>query len=267
MAATRKLVSILGALGTLLCVAGGLGVWYVESRVDRARVQVFERVDQAFAGINGRLVEAQKIAAQSKITLDEIQQHMKDWTKNEASERLVARFDLESRAQQLTAGLQQAEMMLELSQDTVQHVRQMLEVGAELGLPLNAESVDPLLGRIGNIKQDLTQAIDTTESLRQRITEDGDDASLAERMEQAAKFIARLLATFGNVDSRLTSFQSRLNAAQDVIKSLDAKTHTRVVAAAVIATLFFLWMGAGQFYLWRCQIQIGLEWKKRPVVF
>ena len=103
-------MSLLGALGTLLCVAGSLGVWYVEWRIDRAREKVFERVDQALSGINSRLIETQNLAAKSKITVEEIQQRMQDWTKNEASDRLAARFDVEAKAQQLAAGLRQAEV-------------------------------------------------------------------------------------------------------------------------------------------------------------
>ena len=247
----RHIVWLLGALGTLLCVAGGLGVWYAESRIDRARKQVFDRIDQAFSGINSRLIETQNLAAKSKITVEEIQQRMQDWTKKEASDRLAARFDVEARVQQLAAGLRQAELMLELSHETVQNVRQALEVGIELGFSLNADSVDPLFERIADIKEDLIHAIDTADSLGERVGDDGDDESLDRRAEQAATIAARLLATFGIVDSRLAAFRGRLTNAQDAISQLNAKTHARVVAVAVCATLFLLWMAAGQLCLWR----------------
>lgn len=244
-------MSLLGFLGTLLCVAGSLGVWYVESRIDRARKQVFERVDQSLSGVDRRLIETQSLAVKSKITVEEIQQRMQDWTKQVASDRLVARFDVEARVQQLSAGLQQAELMLELSHATVQHVRQALDVGNDLGLALNADSVDPLLERISDIKVDLSLAIDVAESLVQLIGEGGDDESMGKRMEQIATITARLLATLGKVDSRLATFRGRLTDAQDAIRQLNAKTHARVVAVAVCATLFLLWMAAGQYCLWR----------------
>ena len=74
---------------------------------------------------------------------------------------------------------------------------------------------------------------------------------LGKRAEQVATIAARLLATFGKVDSRLASFQGRLTDAQNSIRQLNAKTHARVVAVAVCATLFLLWMAAGQLCLWR----------------
>ena len=251
MSAATFLESLLGAVGSLLCVGSSLGVWYVESRIDRAREQVFERVDQSFSGINRRLIETQNVAAKSKITLEEIQERMQDWTKKEARDRLAARFDLQARAQQLTSGLRQAELMLELSHETALHVRQALEVGVELGLSLKADSVDPLFKRIADIKIELSRAIQTAERLGQHIGESRDDESVAARAKQAATIVARLLTTFGKVDSRLASFQGRVTHAQNAIAGLNAKTHTRIVAVAVIATLFLLWMAAGQFCLWR----------------
>ena len=152
---------LFGAVGALLCVAGSLGVWYVESRIDRAQERVFKRVDQSLEGIDRRLVETQNLAAQSKITVEEIRQRMQDWTKKEASERLATKFGVEAKVQQLASGLHQAELILERSQDAVEHVRQVLDASEELGISLNADSIGPLLERIEDIKEDLKDAIDT----------------------------------------------------------------------------------------------------------
>ena len=151
-----RLVSFLGALGTLLCVVGCLGVWYVESRIDGARVQVFERIDQSLSRINDRLVDVQKLAAESKITVEEVQQRLRSLAKKEASGRFAERFDVEARVQRLTAGLRQAELMLELSHETVDQVGQVLEMGVELGLSLNADTFDLLLERIAEIQGELS---------------------------------------------------------------------------------------------------------------
>jgi hypothetical protein len=251
MTVPRFIAWSFGALGTLLCVAGILGVWYVESRINRAQKQVFERVDQAFSRIDSRLIDTQNLVAKSKITIEGIQQRMKQLAKEEVGDRLAARFEVETRVQQLAAGLQQAELMLELSHETVQNVRQALEVGDELGFTLNPDSVDPLLGRIADIKEDLRHAIDTAENLGQYFGEGRDDESTGKRAEQAATMAARVLATFGNVDSRLTSFRGQLTDAQNMIRQVSEKTQIRMVAVAVCATLLLLWMAAGQICLWR----------------
>ena len=247
--ATRHLVSLLGALGALLCAVGSLGVWYIALRIDRAQERVFKRVDQSLEGIDRRLVETQNLAAQSKITVEEIRQRMQDWTKKEASERLATKFGVEAKVQQLASGLHQAELILERSQDAVEHVRQVLDTSEELGISLNADSIGPLLERIDDIKEDLKDAIDTAQSLV-HIAEGRGDA-MEKPMEQVSKIAARLLATFGKIDSRLVSFRDRLADAQDSIRRLIAKTHTRILVVAVFATLFLLWMAAGQICIFR----------------
>ena len=249
MPATRHLVSLLGAVGAVLCAAGSLGVWYIALRIDRAQERVFKRVDQSLEGIDRRLVETQNLAAQSKITVEEIRQRMQDWTKKEASERLATKFGVEAKVQQLASGLHQAELILERSQDAVEHVRQVLDASEELGISLNADSIGPLLERIEDIKEDLKDAIDTAQSLV-HIAEGRGDAR-EKPMEQVSKIAARLLATFGKIDSRLVSFRDRLADAQDSIRQLIAKTHTRILVAAVCATLLLLWMAAGQISLCR----------------
>ena len=249
MPATRHLLSLLGTVGALLCVAGSLGVWYVASRIDRAQERVFKRVDQSLEGVDRRLVETQNLAAQSKITVEEIRQRMQDWTKKEASERLATKFGVEAKVQQLASGLHQAELILERSQDAVEHVRQVLDASEELGISLNADSIGPLLERIDDIKEDLKDAIDTAQSLV-HIAEGRGDA-MEKPMEQVSKIAARLLATFGKIDSRLVSFRDRLADAQDSIRRLIAKTHTRILVVAVFATLVLLWMAAGQICMFR----------------
>lgn len=242
---------LLGAVGALVCVAGGLGVWYLELRINRAQERVFSRFDESFEGIERRLVETQNLAAQAKITVDEIRQRVQDWTKKEAGDRLVTKLGVEAKAQQLAAGLHQAELMLELSHETVQYVSQMLETGADLGIKLNTDSIGPLLERIEEINQVLNEAIDAAESLVQQVGEVPGDEASATRAEQVAKIAARLLATFGKIDTRLVSFRERLADAQDSIQRLNAKTHTRILIVAVCATIFLLWMAAGQVCLCR----------------
>ena len=142
-------------------------------------------------------------------------------------------------------------MMLEISQETVGQIRQALEMGGEFGLPLQAESVDPLLERIADIKKELGTAIDTVASLTTQTGDDGDGQALGGRIEQIAILTARLLATFGTVDSRLNSFRGRLTNVQEAIGKVNTKTHARLVTLAACATLFLMWMGAGQVCLCR----------------
>jgi hypothetical protein len=251
-----RLASFLGAAGVLLCLAGTLGVWYVEVRMDRARGQLFERIDQSLSNIDGRVVEVQKIAAQSKITIDEVRQRAQELTRKEARDRLAERFDIEARMQKLAAGLQRADLMLDVSQETVQLISQALELGGDFGFPFQADAVDPVLERIADVKNELRTAMDAVARLSAPTAAGDQSGTFAARMEQVATLALRLSATFGTIDSRLDSLQGRLTDAQEAVRAWNAKAHAHLVAAAVGATLFLIWMGAGQVCLWR--------WGRRP---
>ena len=148
MTAPRRIVWLLGALGTLLCQAGSLGVWYVELRIDLARQRVFERVDQSLSTIGGRVTEAQQLATKSKITVEDIQQRIQDWTQKEASDRLTSRFEIEAKVQRLVAGLRQAESMLEIvAGGCPARPRDTRTWEPSQAFDQNANSVEPLLER------------------------------------------------------------------------------------------------------------------------
>jgi hypothetical protein len=244
-------VSLLGILGTVLCIGSVLGVWYAEVRIDRARKQLFEGIDQSLSRIDGRVVEIQKLAGQSKVTIEEVQQRARELTRKEARDRLAERFEVEVRIEKLAAGLQQADSLLEISHESVQQIRQALELGSELGFPLQADSVDPLLQRIADVKNELQTAIDAVASLSSQTGKDDNSETPIAKMEQIATLAARLLATFGTIDARFDSLRGRLTDARDAIGKLNAKTHARLVAAAIGATLFLMLMGAGQVCLWQ----------------
>lgn len=246
-----RLVSLLGMLGIVLCVAGILGLWYVELRIDRACERVFRRVDESLAAIDGRLSEAQALAVKSRITIEEIQQRARDWTKDGAGERLSEKFEIEAKVTQLLTGLQRSVVLLERSQEAGQHVRQVLEIGDQLGLSLQATAVDPLLLRIAEIKDDLRRAIEIVESFDQAIGDGRNEEVDGKRVEQVRTVVSRLLATFGKVDSRLASFRERMANTRRTIGQAGMATHIRVVAAVSCVTLFLLWMAAGQLCLWR----------------
>src|SRR4029078_9693765 len=125
---------------------------------------------------------------------------------------------VEAKIQQLASGLHQAELILERSQDAVEHVRQVLDASEELGISLYTDSISPLLERIDDMKEDLKDAMDTAQSLV-HIAEGRGDA-MEKPMEQVSKIAARLLATFGKIDSRLVSFRDRLVDAQYSIRRL-----------------------------------------------
>lgn len=247
----RVALRTLGATGLLLCVAAVAGVWYCEWRMDRARQKAFERVDQLLDRSADRLLQVQSLATDSKVSLEDVQQRLKDWTKAEASERIASRLAIEARVDRLAAGLREGGMLLDACRDAVQHIRQTLELGAELGLAIDASVVDPLLERLVVLTGELDDAVAATETLGERLGERPQDEPNRGRLGQIAEVVAKLLATFGVVDSHIAALGTRLSDSQAAIIQFNATVRTRLLTVAVCATVFLAWMASGQLCLCR----------------
>ena len=101
----RYLATLLAALGTFLCLAGSIGVWYLDSQVDRARRKVFESIGEAISRIDKRLVQTQSLVAKSTITVAEIREGAQQWARDEARESLAARTNVDVKLQHLLKAL------------------------------------------------------------------------------------------------------------------------------------------------------------------
>ena len=133
----RYLATLLAALGIFLCLAGSIGVWYLDSQLDRARRKVCESVGEALSSIDKRLVQTQSLVAKSTITVAEIREGAQQWARDEARESLAARTNVDVKLQHLIKALHQATHAVEISNETVLHIGQGLEVVNALGFSTN----------------------------------------------------------------------------------------------------------------------------------
>src|SRR5215470_9573520 len=101
----RRVVGLLalafGLVGVGACGAGAYGVWRVQSRLNRANDKIFDAVDRGLAAVQERIPVAQERVRQSKITADEISEALRDWTTKKAQERVVAKLEIDRRADKL----------------------------------------------------------------------------------------------------------------------------------------------------------------------
>jgi hypothetical protein len=214
---------------------------------------MFAGIESSFSRIDEGVHAVERIIHNSRITTEEVQQNLKDWTRDKTGEKLAEKLQLETRAEQLAGGLAQAEALLSTSSSTVQHVDQLLGLGQKAGLPLNTELVDGVSERISTLQTKVVDARQSAENLRLHFGSGDDDGgeSREERIEQLGKLAVSLVATFTQLEERAGDFAARTTETRRAIALLNAKTHSRLVSLAVLATLFLLWMAAGQVCLWR----------------
>ena len=248
------LAVLFGVLGIVACVAAIIIVCSMGSRLAQTNENVFDGIDKTLVAMRSRALRAQRRVQESKITTEDIGQSVKNWTGKEASERLASRLEVEAKAERLVIGLQQADLWLETSEESIRGVQQALDVGRSLGAPVDADLVEPLLEQLGALRRQLKQSTEKVDGIRQRITKTTEGEGLEERIDEIAQLVLRVVATLGELDSRLGESAEKAAAAQTKAQSLKSKTHTFVVATTIGAVLLIVWMMAGQISLCRSGI-------------
>ena len=240
------LALLLGFLGVVACGAGIVVVWSAASRLSRANERLFDQMDESLGSAGDRVLDAQRRVQESKITTEDIQQSLKDWTRKKTGEQLESRLAMGDKTERLSQGLHQADLWLERSGSSFQNVQQALEMGNSLGAPVDPELVSPLIEKLSKLRSQLGQATETVDGIHQRVTEISEGESREQRMEQAVQLALRAVATLSEIDSRLGESSDRLSETRTKGQQLKSSTQSYILAAQIGAALLIAWMALGQ---------------------
>lgn len=241
--------SILGILGIVLCSAGILGVWYTRNRVDRVVERVFDRAEESLVATTHRLQEVEQALAEARITTEELQDGLKKRGREIAEYTLDSRLQLQACLARIDGRLNKADLLLDNAAATVEQFCQLLEVGEDLGLPIRAHFAEPALDTLRLYQANLVTARGTVSSIDANLMKD--DLETATGQQPAMKVAARLLATFGTFDDGIQACSKQIRQIQERISALETRSRSRIFIVACGVTVVLLWMGVGQFALWR----------------
>ena len=237
---------VFGLLGVIACGLVAVIVWVVGMRLSQANEKVFDSIDQSLTAVRDRILSTRQRVQESKVATEGLGASVRNWTRKEASERLVSRLEIEERTDRLALGLRKADLWLEMSEASIQGVQRAFDVANTLGARVDANSVDPLLERLGTLRNQLQQSAETVDGIGERIANVTDDESPGERSNQVAQLTGRAFAALGEMDSRLGESVDRLVDLQTRAQQLKSRTHAYIVVAEICATLLIAWMAAGQ---------------------
>ena len=244
-----------GCIGLVACAVSVFGVWRIKTTLDRVSEQGFAQVDDSLANVRDRVVDTEQRVRAAKVAVEDVEQSLKNWTKREATDRIATRLDVEHKAERLAAGLQQVDRGLEISQSSLQVVRQALELGASSGAPLDTGPIERLLEELESLRAELTDAAETVERICARTAEAGEEKLFEIDMDQAARLVLRAMATVSSVDSRLGGFANRIVEVQTRVIEANSRSRRWLRIATILIVLLILWMAAGQYalclYGWR----------------
>ena len=247
----RLLALLLGFLGVVVCGAGIAVVWAAGAKLSRTNEKVFDQIDESLGNVRDRLLDAQRRVQESKITTEDVQLSLKNWTRKKSSEQLESRLAIGDKTEALSQGLHQADVWLELSGTSFQNVQRALEMGRSLGAPVDTELVDPLIEKLANLRSQLGQATETVDGIHERVADRSEGEPREEKIEQAVQLALRAVATLSEIDSRLGESADHLSETQTKGQQLKSRTHAYILAARIGAVLLLAWMALGQVSLFR----------------
>jgi len=237
---------ILGLIGFVGCIAAIVGTWIVDARVNRVTENLFTAIDNSLVVAQQRIARTQGRVEALKVTSEEIERSVRNWTKSAARERLASRLEIEERAERLASGLEQADDWLELAESSVRLVQHALEAASALGAQVQTEPTDHLLEELTSLRNQLTRAGEQVESMRDRSTEATEQNLPGEGLNRVAQSALRVIATLGSIDSRLENVRERLTEIQHLAQNAKTKLLCWVRTAAIGITLLIGWMAVGQ---------------------
>jgi len=240
------LALLLGGAGVVACAVAIGSVWIVRAKASRRTEEAFARIDGLLVAVNDRVAQARERTEHARITLQDLEQALKDWSRREAAERLAARLDIEGKAEHVSATLAEADHWLEVSASSLAVAREALEIGNAAGASLNTEPIDRLRETVESWRSELAQAAEWAARVRDGIAGTDDAPSLKERFEQALRLALRVVATLSSLGERLQEFEARVTDVRGRVEQLKARALRTILWAAVGSTVVLVWMAVGQ---------------------
>jgi len=254
----------LGVLGVVVCIAAAVVAWMTGVRLHQINDRLFDRVDQALVSSRDRVLDAQKRVEAAKITTEDVRQGVQAWARREAKERIASRPEVDRTVDRLAGGLQQADAWMEMSGTSLQAVQLALETAHSLGAAADATVVDPWLERLGALRGQLTQATETVGAIKDRVDRAAAGETLEERISRLAQLALRVVATLGEIDSRLGQVADGLVATRARGQQVRDRTHRYILTGQVCALLLAAWMAAGQVSLGRSAMRRFRHGARKP---
>jgi hypothetical protein len=233
------LVFLVSAVGLLLSLAGGFGVWVVRGTVTDRTVRVFDRVGAAFDVADKGLDHAQSSLATAAERLEGVNEERRkpaqEPRRSSTTERLLAR----TVQQRIAPELGDANETLHTVAEAAVVINSVLEDLGSFPL-LSVPGLD--LDRLTRMNSRLAGAGQAAWELS-RLLGDSEPES---DPDAAAVQLSQVERTLVTLRESVDEFQTRVRQARQRTDELRAKTLLCITRAAVLASLVCFWVALSQ---------------------
>jgi hypothetical protein len=240
-----------GFLGVVACMVAVYPVWLVGSRLARTNERVFVKVDKGLVSAQRGVRRVQKRLRESKVSTKEIAQNLRNWSKNQAKERLVSAVEIERRAEKLAGHLQTAHEWLETATESIRGIQNVLELGAGVGAPVDAISLEKVLEALTSLQDRLQETERSVNAVRElavnRVGESEEN-----RLSRIFRLLGNTEVIAGAMDDRLEDSLTRLSQVQADAQQWQAWICHYILLTTLAGSMLLAWIAAGQAALCLC---------------
>ncbi len=236
---------VFGFLGVAACMVGLYAALSLGTRLERINDKTFAMVEKGLASAQDRVHKVQERVEESKITFAEFGQSVRDWSTKRAIEDLGTQPEIQRRAEKLAGYLQIADSWLDTSAESMRSVQQVLELGNSIGVSLDPASIEVVLEKITSLRSTLQQTERAIDEIRE-FTAKNEGESEENRLSGVTKLFGRLVATIGEIDSRLDDYATQLSELQTVARQWKTTTSGYILVTRIVCYGLLAWIAAGQ---------------------
>jgi len=236
----------LGSIGVLICFAAMTILLMVSARLDRAATNLFNKIDHSLVLVRERLGQSQERVAAAKITAQDVETALRNWTKEQAARRFESHTQAAEKTERLASALRQVDNWLEISASSVEVMNEVLAIAKSTTTSAETTLLEKPLEEISSLRTLCAEAVELVDKVHERVAEASDENSPEERVAQAVPLVLRAVATLSSIDSRLEKCAETLPLAQRQLQELKSQTRRWIFLATIVITLLLCWMAAGQ---------------------
>jgi hypothetical protein len=237
---------VLGALGTLACLAALVLAWIASARLRDGFDALFDRMHASLDVVGQRIVQARDGIDGATKSADELEATIRDRVGLDSRAQAALRAPAAERAERVSAALNQADRWLETSESAVGLVQDRLSMSSSTGVSTEATPLDQLLETIASLRLQLGEATDCMRKIRERLAEPPDAESREARTGTTLQLADRAMTVLASVESGLEKLSGRSTLAQGRLLEIRSATRRHILIVTWAVTLLLAWMGAGQ---------------------
>ena len=238
-----------GSIGVVICIAAMILLWMASVRLGRVAENMFSKMSGSLDIVRERVIQTQGRVAAAKITAEDIEAALQNWTRQEVAQRIALQLNAREKSERLGSALQQADDWLAVAESSGERIQDLLSINTSMNETGDTTLFDQLIAEIRSLRTQLATATEIVSTVHDRISKTSDEASPEARFEQAARFTVRVVVTLGSINSRFDSIASRVTVAQRRLQELKTSTQWWILVATIGVTLLMLLMAAGQIAL------------------